>query len=223
MINSKYETFSIFRKLCNSDIHNEDLILIYQNIKDNLESKEEKDLIKSFIKKPNINLKSLSYDRFNKYINKLNSIHYRDDTYQLKEKILCQTHDIAQVNTIERIINEKPYKASFKTLKDIRSENPLETIWKSCPHCSRKYLKDINTTYVICGYNNSGYDLKGCGKDWCFKCGKLLCKTWHVDSLYNMMNRYHDSICCHHHSKKSGYKYPDDYCQCKTNYVDRNI
>ena len=43
-----------------------------------------------------------------------------------------------------------------------------------------------NIEYVICGYINSnkGYDWNGCGKDWCAKCNKMLCKSWDLNQLW---------------------------------------
>ena len=76
-----------------------------------------------------------------------------------------------------------------------------------------------NTAYVICGYPdaNRGYDWKGCCSDWCFSCGKMLCKTWDRDDLNVESNRFHDDECCKIHAKKNGHSYPKDYCNCIKN------
>ena len=50
-----------------------------------------------------------------------------------------------------------------------------------------------DTDYAICGYNeetNEGYDWNGCGCDWCFKCGKILCKKWQANDLFILTNTY---------------------------------
>ena len=61
----------------------------------------------------------------------------------------------------------------------------------------------------------NGYDLKGCGRDWCFKCEKILCKLWEQDSLFLEMNRYHTKDCCKKHSIKNNKNYEKDYCTWK--------
>ena len=76
--------------------------------------------------------------------------------------------------------------------------------------------------YIICGYSsNRGFDWKGCGNDWCFLCGKKLCKSWNVDRLYSKINRFHDDRCCKIHSLKTNSNYLTDYCQCNNFYVSR--
>ncbi len=48
---------------------------------------------------------------------------------------------------------------------------------KACPHCRRLALKDDNCNFVICGRsaNNTFFVGMGCGKPWCYHCGKKLC------------------------------------------------
>ena len=81
--------------------------------------------------------------------------------------------------------------------------------------------EDSSATYVICGYGTKGFDWQGCGFDWCFQCGKKLCKCWNVNHLYNLKNRFHNSKCCRSHALKTGGLYPDDYCQCRNKFVRR--
>ena len=101
--------------------------------------------------------------------------------------------------------------------------NPFQNISKNCPHCYHVMNMLENTTYVICGYTspNQGYDWNGCGKDWCFQCSKMLCKSWEMNALHLQMNRNHDDECCSKHAQNNSHKYPEDYCHCNNIHVRR--
>jgi hypothetical protein len=115
---------------------------------------------------------------------------------------------------ISNIINKKCTKVYTKKNKSIK---------KYCPHCSRKYISSITSEYVICGLEDekNGFNWDGCGKDWCFKCEKKLCKIWSSDKLFLNINRCHDEECCKIHSKLNKNNYLFDYCQCKNLFVNR--
>ena len=99
--------------------------------------------------------------------------------------------------------------------------NSFET--KKCPHCGYNITDKYNRAYIICGYNDEkkGYDWNGCGKDWCFRCEKILCKSWETHALHLEMNRSHNDECCSKHAKENNNKYPDDYCQCRNINITR--
>lgn len=44
-----------------------------------------------------------------------------------------------------------------------------------CPWCGRHALKDLGCNYVVCGRTNVFNTGLGCGRPWCFSCGKKLC------------------------------------------------
>lgn len=113
---------------------------------------------------------------------------------------------------LSMIINNKSYKM-LKKCKYIR---------KSCPNCSFKYIGNGLTTYVICGLEDekNGFNWDGCGKDWCFKCEKKLCKSWTNDKLFLSINRYHDANCCRMYAELNNEDY-NNYCKCKNIYVNR--
>ena len=143
----------------------------------------------------------------------------RDDAYVMISKITDRTNDDVYKKTLERIANKKHYKKI-----DIKSVNHLQNVSKKCPHCSHIINMHVDTNYIICGYHNpyQGYDWNGCGRDWCFQCEKLLCKSWELNALHLQMNRIHDDECCTKHANENGYTYPDDYCQCNNMNVHRN-
>lgn len=224
--NKDISYFNIFKDLFNKNSHYQDIIDTYNKIKVNIDDINERRLIESLVNNDDGLSKYIPYNKFLKYLSDLNAIQFRNDTDTLKDIILCQTQDKSQINAVERIISRKPYKPTFKKLKDIRNnnnDNDIEyvkknkSIAKNCPHCGRKCIRDKNASYVICGYTKLGYDWKGCGKDWCFKCNKILCKNWHIDHLYDTKNRIHTTKCCNEHSIKFNKKYPDDYCLCNIN------
>jgi hypothetical protein len=156
-----------------------------------------------------------------KYINDLNSLKYREDVYESINNLLQNTSDVAQIKTFSRIANSKPPRPQFITLKELRQRNTEHIIVKNCPHCGHKCSSSKEKKYVICGYNDNGYDWEGCGNDWCFRCGKMYCKKWERDELYLPTNRFHNSKCCKKHARLNNKIYPDNYCMCKNIYVCR--
>ena len=157
----------------------------------------------------------------------LNNITYKDDIKILIDDTLTKTTDVIQQKTLLRFLNYKPAKpAKLNKISDIQPNTP--TLSKECPHCSHIYTtNDTTTTYVICGYGskaNSGYDWIGCQRDWCFSCGKKLCKKWDENMLNVIENRTHNHKCCKKDAKKGAYPqdYMQNYCQCSGYNVNRN-
>lgn len=164
----------------------------------------------------------LDYETMKKYIKDIVNVKYREEAFDLLNKIIIQTSDIAQIKTLTRVAELKQPKPQFISIIDIKQRNKENTIIKYCPHCGYKCMMPKNTIYVICGYGESGYDWEGCEKDWCFKCNKMLCKNWKQHELYLPTNRFHDSKCCKKHASLLGYKYPEDYCRCTNSFVSRD-
>jgi hypothetical protein len=224
-----------FRKsslIDNSDLHNlyNKAKIILQGIK-TLEdaynfinklkvTKYERDMLFSLAHSKTYNL-ILDNNTLNKIITDLNGCKYREDVYDNISQLMKRTEDIAQIRTFARIANSKPLKPMYISLKDIKNKPLLHMVYKKCPHCSHKCIASKETEYIVCGYSDSGYDWDGCGKDWCFRCAKILCKSWEADQLYLQMNRSHDNKCCKKHSGINGKKYPEDYCQCQNNFIKR--
>lgn len=115
---------------------------------------------------------------------------------------------------ISNLMNKKYNKIYTKKTKPIK---------KYCPHCNRKFISNSNIDYVICGLEDekNGFNWDGCGKDWCFKCEKKLCKSWSTNKLFLNINRVHDNECCKKYAKEYNQNYINEYCQCKNNYVNR--
>lgn len=173
----------------------------------------EKSLLNSIITKNRYHI-GMNLDKFIVYANVLELVYYHNDAEKIIHDIELNINDLSQINTFKKIIKNKPYKQL--------AEIDNVTIIKNCPHCNKKNFGFVNAPYIICGYNTKGYDWKGCGRDWCLKCGKKLCKSWNIDFLFNKLNRYHDSKCCKNYASKLEYKYPDDFCNCDTEFVNRN-
>jgi hypothetical protein len=121
------------------------------------------------------------------------------------------TNDNTIINCIKNIMSNKSYKK--------RKNKNNNYISKHCPHCNHLVSVPNNTNYVICGYHdhNTGYDHKGCGKDWCFNCGKKLCKNWMEHNLCLESNRIHNDECCKLQAEKMNENYKENYCQCNNN------
>lgn len=144
----------------------------------------------------------------------------KEEAFGIMRKALDGNVDDVYRRTMYRISNKKASKNNNEVVRPNKSYR----ITKPCPHCHYNVMADPNTTYVVCGYSNEllGYDWNGCGRDWCFRCGKILCKKWNDNELFLDTNRFHDGECCKKHAKSNNMQYPDDYCQCTNKYVDRN-
>jgi len=148
---------------------------------------------------------------------------------QLEANLIIENNksdDITQVSVFRRIVKNKPIKTDSDIKLSTHTTTYADSInleKKTCPHCYHMYKSVRSTSYVICGYEDIrlGYDWKGCMKDWCFKCGKCLCKEWYADKLFMEANRTHNKECCIKHAKLMGKKYPDDYCQCDNISIER--
>lgn len=144
---------------------------------------------------------------------------YYDDVIEQHGNLIKKVKDHLYLATISRLLKTKSSKPYEIIAKDKEKHN---YITKYCPHCNHELkTSEKDKEYAVCGYLDNGYDFHGCGRDWCFKCEKKLCKQWGQDNLYIVYNRYHNSKCCCIYAKKNGDKYETDYCQCATVHVDR--
>lgn len=153
----------------------------------------------------------------------INNCKYKEDANELMKT--CNSDDNVQKKTLLRLIKNKPLKPIDVMLKEesiVPIPENIETKSAKCPHCKHVCVTDIGTKYIICGYvdKKTGYDWKGCGKDWCFECGKMLCKSWDGDQLFLEMNRHHDDQCCKLHAEEHHRDYLD-YCHCTNTNVVR--
>ena len=197
------------------------IFLSLENIKDinkvsnllNLNT-DDKIIINNYFNTKNLPRK-ISYDDFINLINDLNNLKFKEDILEILHKISNKTNDIVQINTIIRIANMKPNKTNnkFKRFK----------IKHNCPHCNISNMIDYDTDYAICGYTDvkNGYNWEGCGRDWCTKCGKKLCKKWNENELFIPENRIHNSKCCLLYCNKIDNNYVIDFCQCYSTRVIR--
>lgn len=135
----------------------------------------------------------------------------RDKAFNIIEKHVTRSNDNFFINCSNKIADRKGIKHDDKKI-----------ITKCCPHCNHKISAPKDTVYVICGYHDSnlGYDQKGCGKDFCFSCGKKLCKSWFENNLHNELNRYHDDTCCKMKAIDNDEEY-SNYCDCGA--INRNV
>lgn len=72
---------------------------------------------------------------------------------------------------------------------------------KECPWCGRWALKDNNCAYIFaCGLDSEGkfHIHNGCGRSWCWTCGKKYCGLYIDPNTGKKMNDAKDKhdICC---------------------------
>ena len=85
---------------------------------------------------------------------------------------------------------------------------------KECPWCKRWCLKDNACNYIFaCGLDTErGFQIgQGCGKSWCFGCGKKFCGQYHDPNTGAKLPGAKDSHgnCC---SLEPGFL-KEEYCQ----------
>ena len=222
------ENFSIFKEVYNKMFEQltfQEVLNLYNDYLTKTNSNIEKQLLKSLLNKYRY-IKKIDPEIFYIYVELIDSIMYYNDALRICNEIKSKTLDKAQINTLNRIIKNKEINRGidsantewlYKTLNgnedDIFYRDDLK-IYKSCPHCNKTFIGNKKTKYTICGYTNKGFDWKGCGRDWCFRCGKKLCKCWNIDQLFNINNRFHNNKCCKSYAHKLDENYKDQYCQC---------
>lgn len=167
---------------------------------------ENNEIVKNIIRSKHIASNMLDFKKINDEIDKLLKLKYKNNVFDYISAYLRDISDLAQLNVFYRIANMKSYK-------NIDFTNMMT---KKCPHCGHLMSMPIGTIYVVCGYANEedGFDWKGCQKDWCFKCGKKLCKSWGIDELHIPENRIHNIECCRNMAKLNNESYEDNYCHC---------
>jgi hypothetical protein len=211
----KYKTFNEYKDKIINAMDNEDAISLISIATSMTNDPIEIKLLVSLTNNNRYN-KNMDIKKFMLYTTILENIQYYDDANIIIEDIELNISDNAQLNAFKRIIKYKP--------RQLSPDNKHNKIQKECPHCKKIYNGTVTTKYVICGYthqSNKGFDWKGCGKDWCFTCGKKLCKNWDTNILYNQTNRYHDGKCCKNSAIKNNENYILDYCQCSNEHVMR--
>lgn len=165
--------------------------------------------------------KCFDYITMKSILKEIEEIQFRDDAQIYANNFIEKTDDIVQIKTITRLINNKSpkpqeiYRLDWKDQYNI-GDYVEQKIEKKCPHCNHINRARKSTGYIICGYGDNGYDWEGCGKDWCFKCNKILCKTWDIDMLFIEKNRIHDNECCKRHAVIHNMKWPENYCHCRS-------
>jgi phage FluMu protein Com len=156
-------------------------------------------------------------------LNQLDLQLYREDIDEFIDKNIKSHVDLIQLTSLIRLskfksikIHDKQDKQINVTFNNISNDaNEYDYITKKCPHCGIQVRLNNMIEYVICGYidNNKGYDWNGCGKDWCAKCNKMLCKSWDHDQLFITINRSHDKKCCEKYAHDNNINY-ELFCSC---------
>lgn len=181
-------------------------------------NKKEKDLITSVINSIRYDSQVMDIKTFFSNIKEINNCRYQEEAYDIINTLIKKTADPVQIRTFQRLAKTKQNRPQYVSLKEIRENNANHIITKQCPHCAHSCAGTRDTDYIVCGYTDHGYDWGGCGCDWCFKCEKILCKSWEADQLFLPINRIHTEKCCKKHAAKNNNNYSNDYCQCTSNY-----
>lgn len=154
----------------------------------------------------------LTYDELLNVIKKIQSSTFRHDTKPILDKLTKKKFPEGFRRCIMKEIQKKTIQLDYLSSTQ---EHTSFLKKKECPHCSIEYELPDTVTYIICGYDINGFDWIGCGRDWCFRCGKKLCKKWKINQLFNQKNRLHNDSCC---IKKANIKKENsnNYCSCSS-------
>jgi hypothetical protein len=85
---------------------------------------------------------------------------------------------------------------------------------KQCPWCKRWFLKDNACAYIFaCGLDekNRFHVGNGCGRSWCWNCGKKYCGQYYDEKTGQKLSTakdHHDAFCCR---GEEGFE-KDEYC-----------
>lgn len=77
-----------------------------------------------------------------------------------------------------------------------------ENLAKKCPWCHRWCLKDNACAYIFaCGLDHKGkfHIGQGCGKSWCWNCGKKYCGQYYdpvTGEKLSTAKDHHNAFCC---------------------------
>jgi len=168
--------------------------------------KKDDEVINNILRSKKFDNGVLNFVEINDIIEKVNKLTYIDE-YEIFIREIIDTKkisDLVQLNVLNRIGNSKLFRSYDGK------------ITKKCPHCNHLMTMIADTTYVVCGYINEtvGFDGSGCQRDWCFKCGKKLCKSWGENELYINKNREHDGKCCKMYAIFNNEDFEKEYCHC---------
>jgi hypothetical protein len=83
---------------------------------------------------------------------------------------------------------------------------------KQCPHCERWALKDSACSYIFaCGLDEKNIFHKdmGCGKSWCWTCGKKYCGYYYKNGIKCTDAKDSHTDCC---KQEEGFQ-QSEYCE----------
>jgi hypothetical protein len=157
----------------------------------------------------------LSLNEIFHILDQLRNCHYKQDVEEIFNQYPHLKNNLFQSTLLTQILESYPECLPPKIKTPI-----IETFTKKCPHCHKDNTASKDIYYIVCGFDPQGLSLPddtGCACDWCFQCGKRLCKNWYYDDLFMVLNQKHNTNCCKLHANKNHLKYPEDYCQCPQN------
>lgn len=219
----RLDKYYLYKCIFNNNLSKKDVEILRNKCPE-----EDKSLVDKIIRCTKY--KEIGYYEMNHIIDDINKMNYVEECQNYIGDVLNKmpnnndTHYGNFFNESQSIILNRII--SSKSNDDRYIDHIL--IDKKCPHCGQLNSAPINTTYIICGIDMMGIlpidnCSNACNCDWCFKCGKKLCKNWYLNELYITENRVHDNICCQLHAITNNNKYPDDYCHCKCNRKDNDL
>jgi len=213
--------FSIFIRLIKCIDNKDDSKHLYDSFKNIILDENKLNMMKNIAYNRSYSSK-IGIKKFNKIVKIINNFEYRDEIREYINIFENKLNNV-QKNVILRIMDVKKIKCNDTIDTSSYDRNDTTVVRKRCPHCNKMFNNVNNIIYIICGYNGRKMDNSGCGKDWCFRCGKKLCKSWFIDDLFKSVNRYHTIKCCMLHSELKGENFYESYCRCNSIHVDHNI
>jgi hypothetical protein len=211
-------TYNKFKHIISGCNTYDDAYMLYNSANLN---KKEREIVMSIINSQKFDDIIMDTILFMSFISNISTYKYKEDVHDAINNIKKKL-DSVHLKTIMRIADSKICRPQSANSKESCEKNTKDDdSIKNCPHCRHSNVFPKNSKYVICGYPENGYDWIGCGKDWCFMCGKMLCKSWENNELLIPSNRTHNGSCCKTHASQHNLDYRKMYCQCTNNNVKR--
>jgi hypothetical protein len=151
-------------------------------------------------------IKKVSHKLMFDIMNDINQMKYVDEVQEYLNNCINNKYELNNVQ--QKVIDD---------IIATRSSTYVNAnLVKKCPHCGKEWKLPLSTIYTVCGVDPNGKQPigDGCLKDWCYLCGKRLCKRWDIDKLYELQNREHNDFCCREHASKNKLDYEENYCHC---------
>lgn len=134
----------------------------------------------------------------------------------------AQRHEERQVIIARKVtLTPSPQSANSNTKFFDKSQFPSDVMF--CPHCNELFCKDNKCSFVYCGFGGDGifHVGYGCGKSFCYTCGKKYCGQHYDSQTGKRLSSYrdvHNADCCR---QEQGFQMSEYCCGGHSSHCDK--